>query len=176
MPPSISWKGTKWPTDEIKHCMWHSGTFILPQAMKHYHHLIFPIQQLGNPGGGGLVKSDSCNTMDCGPRGSSVHGISHTRILKWVVISFSRGSSQLRDRTQISCIDRQILYLSTTREAPQNPYFHNICKVSFAVTCTGFKDQDMGMFGGHYSAYPNRKIIFSLGPTQEGIPLAKGSG
>ena len=34
----------------------------------------------------------------------------------------------------------------------------------------------MDMFGGHYSAYQNRKTIFSLGPMQEGIPLAKGSG
>ena len=32
--------------------------------------------------------------MDCSPPGSSVHGISQARILEWVAISFSRGSSQ----------------------------------------------------------------------------------
>ena len=37
--------------------------------------------------------------MDCGPRGSSVYGIFQARILEWVVISSSRGSSQPRDRT-----------------------------------------------------------------------------
>ena len=37
-----------------------------------------------------------CNPMDCSPPGSSVHGISQTRTLEWVVISFSRGSSQPR--------------------------------------------------------------------------------
>ena len=42
--------------------------------------------------------------MDCSPPGSSVHGILQARILEWVAISFSRGSSQPRDRTQISCI------------------------------------------------------------------------
>ena len=42
--------------------------------------------------------------------GSSVHGISQARILEWVAISFSRGSSQLRDQTPVSCIGRQILY------------------------------------------------------------------
>ena len=38
------------------------------------------------------VVSDSCNSMDCNPPGSSVHGISQARILAWAAISFSRGS------------------------------------------------------------------------------------
>ena len=37
-----------------------------------------------------------CNPMDCGPPGSSVYGILQARILEWVAISFSRGSSQPR--------------------------------------------------------------------------------
>ena len=40
--------------------------------------------------------------MDCSPPGSSVHGISQARILEWVAISFSRGSSQPRDQTKSS--------------------------------------------------------------------------
>ena len=45
--------------------------------------------------------------MDCSPPGSSVHGILQARVLEWVAISFSRGSSQPRDRTQVSCtVDR----------------------------------------------------------------------
>ena len=51
-----------------------------------------------------------CDPMDRSPRGSSVHGISQARILEWVVLSFSRGSSQPRDRIHISCLGRQILY------------------------------------------------------------------
>ena len=42
--------------------------------------------------------------MDCSPPGSSVLGISQAKILEWVAISFSRGSSLPRDRTLISCI------------------------------------------------------------------------
>ena len=38
-----------------------------------------------------------CDPMDCSPPGSSVHGISQARILEWVAISFSRGSSRPRD-------------------------------------------------------------------------------
>ena len=51
-----------------------------------------------------------CNLMDCSPPGSSVRGIFQAGILEWVAISFSRGSSQPRDQTQVSCIGRQILY------------------------------------------------------------------
>ena len=40
-----------------------------------------------------LVVSNSLQPLDCSPPGSSVHGISPARILEWVAISFSRGSS-----------------------------------------------------------------------------------
>ena len=57
-----------------------------------------------------------CDPMDCSPPGSSVHGIFQARILKWVAISFCRGSSRPRDQTCISwvsCLGRQILYHCT---------------------------------------------------------------
>ena len=41
-------------------------------------------------------------SMDCSPPGSSVHGISQARILEWIAISFSRGSSWPSDQTHIS--------------------------------------------------------------------------
>ena len=40
-----------------------------------------------------------CDTIDCSPSGSSVHGISQARMPEWVAISCSRGSSQPRDQT-----------------------------------------------------------------------------
>ena len=48
--------------------------------------------------------------IDCSLPGSSVHEIIPARILEWVAISFSRGSSQPRGQTCISCIGTQILY------------------------------------------------------------------
>ena len=51
-----------------------------------------------------------CDPMDYSPPGSSIHGIFQARIQEWIAISFSRGSSQARDWTQVSCIGRQILY------------------------------------------------------------------
>ena len=50
-----------------------------------------------------------CDAMVCSPPGSSVHGISQARILKWIAISFSRGSSWPRDQTCVSCIGPGIL-------------------------------------------------------------------
>ena len=57
-----------------------------------------------------------CNPVDCSPPGSSVHGILQARILEWVAISSSRGSSQPRDRTQVSCIAGRRFNLWATRE------------------------------------------------------------
>ena len=45
-----------------------------------------------------------CDPMDCSPSGSSVYGILQARILEWVAMPYSRGSSWPRDRTSISCI------------------------------------------------------------------------
>ena len=57
-----------------------------------------------------------CDPMDCSPPGFSVHGILQARILEWVVISFSRGSSQPRDRTQVSRISGRFFTVWATRE------------------------------------------------------------
>ena len=69
------------------------------------------------------VVSDSWDRIDCSPPACSVHGISQVRILEWVAISFSRGSSRPRDQTCISCITSGLLnhnllrYHWATREA-----------------------------------------------------------
>ena len=65
------------------------------------------------------VVSDSFDPLDCSPPGSSVHGILQARILQWVAIPFSRGSSQPRDWTQDSCITGRCFIIWTTREAPK---------------------------------------------------------
>ena len=54
--------------------------------------------------------------MGCSLLGSSVHGISQARVLEWVAISFSRGSSQLRDQIQVSHIVGRRFAVWVTRE------------------------------------------------------------
>ena len=57
------------------------------------------------------------NPTACSLPGSSVHGILWVRILEWIAIPFSRGSSWLRDQTQVSCIASRFFTVWATREA-----------------------------------------------------------
>ena len=59
--------------------------------------------------------------MDCSPPGVSVPGISWARILEWIALSFSRGSSQPRGQTHISCLAVRFF----TTEPPGNPKLEN---------------------------------------------------
>ena len=67
-----------------------------------------------------LLFSYSCLTLleplDCSPPGSSVLGISRAKILQWVAISFCRGSSWPRDRTQVYLRCMWVLYCWATWE------------------------------------------------------------
>ena len=58
-----------------------------------------------------------CNPMDCSLPGFSVHGIFQARVLEWVAIAFSRGSSWPRDQTRVSSIVGRCFTLWATREA-----------------------------------------------------------
>ena len=61
-------------------------------------------RSFGEENGNPLQYSCLENTMDREAWQATVHGILQARILEWVGIPFSRGSSQLRDRTQVSYI------------------------------------------------------------------------
>ena len=58
-----------------------------------------------------------CDPIDCSPPASPVHGILQARILEWVVIPFSRGSSLPRNWNQISCIGGRFFTFWDTKEA-----------------------------------------------------------
>ena len=58
-----------------------------------------------------------CNPIGCSLPGFSVHGVSQARILEWVAISFSRGSSWPRDWTCVSCIGRRVRYCLSHSES-----------------------------------------------------------
>ena len=67
-----------------------------------------------------------CYPMDSSPPGSAVHGILQARVLEWVAISFSRGSSRFRDQTRIFCISctgRWVLYQCVTIQ----PFLEKVC-------------------------------------------------
>ena len=58
-----------------------------------------------------------CDPMGCSPPRSAVHGILQARILGWVAMPFSRGSSRPRDWTRVSCIASGFFTVWATREA-----------------------------------------------------------
>ena len=62
--------------------------------------------------------TQSCLTL-CDPMDYTVHGILQARILKWVAFTFSRGSSQPRDRTHVSCITRGFFTAGVTKETQE---------------------------------------------------------
>ena len=67
-----------------------------------------------------------CGPMDCSPPASSVQGISQARILEWVAISFSRGSSRPRDPpTEKHHINRSSVLFSYRPPAPALHHIHS---------------------------------------------------
>ena len=84
-----------------------------------------------------LVVTKSCptlyNAIDCRLPGFSVHGTSQARMLEWVAISSSRGSSRPRDWTWISCVGRQIFYHWKARLSICRP-----CKYYYLIRCLSF--------------------------------------
>ena len=85
--------------------------------------------------------------MDCSLPGSSIHGISQARILEWVSISFSRGSSEPRDWTCVSCLAGRSFIIEPQGKSLLNnmyycyyycPYYYKEAMVilSFIIYCT----------------------------------------
>ena len=71
--------------------------------------------------------------MDCSLPGSTLHGILQARVLEWVAISFSRGSSQPRDRTRVSRILGRRFNLWATREVSNFNFLRNFHTVFIVV-------------------------------------------
>ena len=80
--------------------------------------------------GHAYMLSHVCDPLDCCPPGSSVHGISQARILEWVAIPFSRGSSQPRAGTHVSCIAGRFF----TAVPPRKPCNNTVMNLIFLTS------------------------------------------
>ena len=67
-----------------------------------------------------------CDPMDYSPPGSSVHSILEARILAWVAISFSGGSSRPRDRAWVSCTAGGLFTIWAPRERKSTNRTHTV--------------------------------------------------
>ena len=95
-----------------------------------------------------------CSPLDCSPPGSPVHGILEARILKWVAMPSSRGSSWPRNQTCVSCIAGGFFTTSITWEAHiiviMGKFGHKHCHTRW-TSC-----EDEGQNQGHAPASPER--------------------
>ena len=112
-----------------------------------------------------------CDPMDCNPPGSSVHGILQARILEWVAMPFSQGSSQPSDQTLIFCIAGRFF----SAEPPGKPP-HTVCESeSRSVMSDSLRPH--GLYSPWNSPGQNAGVVafhFSRGSSQ-GIFPTQGS-
>ena len=98
--------------------------------------------------------------MDCSPPGSSVHGISQARIPEWVASAFSRGSSQHRNRTHVSCNAGRFF----TAELPGKPFYpyrhySNLFWWFFIISCP--LEPTVSLWLGHgLLSFPNHSPLW----------------
>ena len=98
-----------------------------------------------------------CDPVDCSLPGSSIFGILQARILAWVAISSSRGSSRPRDQTLVSCIAGRCFTLWATREAQ-----HKIGNQHFTIFVCRKKISIYKLVGLKFSL--ENKLSLSKGP------------
>ena len=81
-----------------------------------------------------------CDPMNFSLPGSSVHGILQARTLEWV--PFPGGSSQLRDRTQVSCIAGEFFTIWTSYSGNCYISENQVCRVFFSCFSSLFKSEN----------------------------------
>ena len=106
-----------------------------------------------------------CDPVDCSLPGSSSHGILQAKILEWVAIPFSRGSSRPRDQAQVSCIEGRWFTLWATREVVVKKLPVNAGDIGDTGSVSGLGRSPAGGHGNtlHYSYLEN---LMDRGPWQ----------
>ena len=100
LPPHCLWEAPQGP--RLKR---HSAWLALPHTLPAFSHYLLHLGgSLDHASESRSVVSDSLRPLDCSPPGSSVHGSLQARILEWAAMPSSRGSSQPRDQSWVSCI------------------------------------------------------------------------
>ena len=105
-----------------------------------------------------------CNPMDCSLPGSSVHGIFQARVLEWVAISFSRGSSRPRDRAWVFFIAGRCFTICAAREA----LFHIKGRLLSGLLLIEWLEKDTGSSRVHHHTH---LVLEAVGPCSLGCPI-----
>ena len=97
--------------------------------------------------------------MDSSPPVSSVHGILQEKILEWVAIPFSRGSSLLRDQTRSPALQADSLLF----EPAEKLSVVVVHRLSCSAACEIFPDQELNPCPLHWQA-DSRLLCHQRGP------------
>ena len=114
-----------------------------------------------------------CDPMDCSPLGSTFHGILQARILEWVAIPFSRGSSQPRDRTGLlelwegSIILVRFNLWQEEGEACGWKYFEKCFAISLLFLSYLCPLTHYGEIHSHHKLHPRHSALESEGMPEE---------
>ena len=118
-----------------------------------------------------------CNPMDCSPPGSSVHGIFQARILEWVAMPLSRGSSLPRDWTQVSCIADRFFTIWAAQKARLFSYFllYSNSLPSLPSSCCSHKHPTVKplLANLHFRVCFPRNLVYDIIEERENIPCRK---
>ena len=120
-----------------------------------------------------------CDLMYYSPPGSSVHsplrihGILQARILEWVAMPSSRGSSLPRDRTQVSCIADRFFTSWATREGPHQHIDTLSSETGFVEILKRSKDKALGHFQIKRLNWWEMPPVFGRSPGAQGLLEAK---
>ena len=119
-----------------------------------------------------------CDPVDGNPLGSSVHGILQVRILEWVAIPFSRGSSWPRGQIWFSCIADRLLTIWVTREATicTKCYFKYFINISPSNSYSRSKNELLLLTSFHRWRNSSREILTSSKSHDEWNGQASNSG
>ena len=110
--------------------------------------------------------------MDCNPPSFSVHGIFQARMLEWIAISFSRGSSQPRNQTQVSSVAKCVQLFVTLDCSSPGSSVHGIIQASILEWVAIFSSRGSSHPGIEQVSLASPALaggFFSTGATWEGL-------
>ena len=108
------------------------------QGLLHFRQILHQLSYQGSHQFSSVAQS--CPTL-CHPMDYIVHGIFQARILEWAAIPFSRGSSQSRDRNQVSCIAGRFFtsHQEKVGDSKKTNLAQNISASSHSSCCNCFR-------------------------------------
>ena len=107
-----------------------------------------------------------CDPMDSSLPGSAVHGIFQAKILEWAAISFSRGSSQPRDQTWVSCVGDRRFTVWATNPSTTSHFSFSWCSLKYLLLLISPSYSDPLQFSAPTLSCPQIRTVLPVSVPQ----------